>query len=226
MSAEIMTKPHPHFETHHGKNGEILVCMQSQGECSVLVEIKDATKAEAEILKTQSANALEKLDDFFGGRFAECFSGLHIKIGDDLVEGGALALAQDNTILADRQKMLISLQESEHLLSEYFDPGDRTRTMDDELAKQPGSVLIYELIHETGHILDETAQGRSAKGLTPHSPTKYGRELDDWHNDKDHEAFAEGFTHKVLGQPVSLTMEQAVAEAVQIKIANPAEAKS
>lgn len=213
--SEILAKPHHHFEEHHLENGEVVICMQHNGECSVLTEIT-APPEEEKLLASNAQEALERLDQFFGGRFSEIFPGLHIKIGDGLVEGGALADAPNNRVLADRQKMQLSLKESEELLREAFEPGERTRVMSDEDAAKPGSVLQYELIHELGHILDEQTPGPVGKRVdASESPTKYGRVPDKWHENKDHEAFAEGFTHMVFGAEVSEAMKDAVLAAVQ-----------
>ena len=80
-----------HFETHHSDNGEVVMCLQSDGQCSVLVEI-DANEEEQEMFIANTQKSLDLLDKFFDGKFADIFTGLHIKIGDGLVEGGAQAL--------------------------------------------------------------------------------------------------------------------------------------
>ncbi len=216
--SEILIRPHPHFEEHHLENGEAAVCMQHNGECSVLIEIAGSPEEE-KLLAGNAEKALDRLDQFFDGRFAELFPGLHIKIGDGLVEGGALADAANNRVLADRQKMLINLKESEELLKEFFEPGERTRVMSAEETAEPGSVLQYELIHEIGHLLDEQPPGPAGKRVdASESPTKYGRVPDKWHANKDHEAFAEGFTHMVFGADVSPRMQEAVQSAVEARV--------
>lgn len=216
MAIETLTESPVHFEEKHTSGGEI-ICMQREHQCSIAVEITGASPEEEQILADNSKQALEKLDSFFGGQFAELFSGLHIKVGDGLTEGGAQAIPKENRIVADREKMLMSAARAEKILIEmgYLLPGERTNVMGG-LKDQLGSVLQYELIHEVGHLLDEqTPDGLARKRISPeHSPTKYGREVDDWHDHKDHEAFAEGFTHMVLGGEVSEPMIRAVNNAV------------
>lgn len=219
MSEAIIPKSHPHFETHHQGKGKEIICMQNGGKCSILVEV-DGNEEEQALFTATTGKALSLLDNFFGGKFAGTFRGLHIKIGDGLVNGGAEAKSAENRIVADKQKMQTSLKDEEQLLAKYFDPGDRTRVMSEKEAAQPASAWVYELIHEVGHLLDEQTAGPARKRVAAsESPTKYGREPDDWHATKEHEAFAEGFTHMVFGAPVSPAMRKAVEKTLVIRLA-------
>lgn len=141
----------------------------------------------------QAVNFLETaLEDNF---IAVC-SGVTVRIGDNLVEGGGEARAEENVILLGRRKMEMSLQKAEDLLvqMEMFEPGERTKTLpyDKDL---PFSCLVYEFVHEMGHIADGKLPGPKYRHTNPElSPTKYGKQ-------NEREAFAETFTYRVMGCP-------------------------
>lgn len=83
-----------HFVVHH-ENNEAQMCLSSGGECRVLVEIKSAefgyAPEEEKRLLQASAEALEAIDHLADGKAADLFAGLHIIIGEDLADGGAVA---------------------------------------------------------------------------------------------------------------------------------------
>ena len=153
----------------------------------------DASPEERAILEKALERGLAKLDAFFDGKFSETFAGLHLHVGDGLTKSGAEAFPEENKIVFDRTKMMMSPEE----------------------AAKPGSCLEYTLIHEVGHLVDEQSPGNKRHRVqATESPTKYGRVPDEYHDEKDHEAFAEGFTYMVYGKPVSRIMETAVRETV------------
>ncbi len=215
---ETHTRPdHPeHFDVHH-ENGEALMCMSSGGECRVLVEVMPGyTPEEEQQLIASTTSALEAIDHFTGGKAADIFTGMHIKIGEDVAEGGAKAVAEENQVLLNGRKMLLSIAEMRQVSGAYSD--DELASFPDE--HRPGGALEYSLVHEIGHVLD----GRTETGEAYHridaseSPTKYGREFDKWHDDnKDHEAFAEGFAHAVWDMPVSEAMGNTVRDTVNAR---------
>lgn len=218
MSVETIYQSPDHFEEYHTIDSEI-ICMQHNDQCCIQVEIIDTNPEEQAVLASAAESALKKLDSFFDKRFAELFSGLRIRIGDGLVRGGAEALPKENLILADRRKMLMSVADAEVKLSEYADPGDWSSVMGEQEAAAAGSSLEYNIIHETGHLLDEQTSGPVRHRVNPsESPTKYGRVADDWHEEKAHEAFAEGFTYMVYGSQVSETMEKAVRDTLKARV--------
>lgn len=193
------------------------MCMSSGGECRVLVEVMAGYSPEEEQqLISSTTSVLEAIDRFTGGRAADIFTGLHIKIGEDVAEGGAKAIAEENQVLLNGRKMLLSVAEMKQVSGVYSD--DELAGFPDE--HQPGGALEYTLVHEIGHILDgQTKTGEAYHRVTAdESPTKYGREADQWHSDnKDHEAFAEGFAHAVYGMPISETMETTVRETIDAR---------
>jgi len=113
--AETLNKPENpnHFSEVHHENGEALMCMSSGGECRVLVEVMAGYSPEEEQqLIASITSALEAIDQFTGGRAADIFTGLHIKIGEDVAEGGAKAVAEENgwKIVIERKNIAYTLQ--------------------------------------------------------------------------------------------------------------------
>ena len=208
-----------HFDVHH-ENNEALMCLSSGGECRVLAEIKSAefgyTPEEERRLLQASVEALGAIDHLADGKATDLFAGLHIIIGEDLAGGGAVAQAEKNEVLVNGRKTLLTLDEMKDVSGAY----DKTELTDFPKEQQPDGGLKYTLVHEIGHILD----GRTQAG-TPYqrvaqeeSPTRYGREPDEWSNDKRHEAFAEGFAHMAWGMPVSDAMQSAVRKTIQARL--------
>lgn len=216
---ETLNRPdHPeHFDVHH-ENGEALMCMSSGGECRILVEVMAGYSSEEEqLLIASTTSALEAIDHFTGGKAADIFTGLHIKIGEDITDGGAKAVAEENQVLLSGRKMLLSIAEMKQVSGSY--DADELSDFPDE--NRPAGALEYTLVHEIGHILDgQTQTGNAYHRIdASESPTKYGREADKWHDsNKDHEAFAEGFAHAVYGMPVSDAMKAAVRETVDARV--------
>ena len=215
--AETLNKPENpnHFSEVHHENGEALMCMSSGGECRVLVEVMAGYSPEEEQqLIASITSALEAIDQFTGGRAADIFTGLHIKIGEDVAEGGAKAVAEENQVLLNGRKTLLSVAEMKQISGAYSD--EELAGFPDE--HRPGGALEYTLVHEMGHVLDgQTKTGEAYhRAAASESPTKYGREADQWHSDnKDHEAFAEGFAHAVYGMSISEKMEMTVRETIE-----------
>lgn len=212
--AEILNKTghQEHFDIHH-ENGEALVCMSSGGECRVLVEVMAGYSTEEEQqLITSTTGALEAIDRFTDGIAADIFTGLHIKIGEDVTEGGAKAVTEENKVLLNGSKMLLSVAEMKQVSGAYRDE-ELVEFPDDN---RPGGALEYILVHEMGHILDGVSEdGAHPFRVSPaESPTTYGSAPDKYHEVKFHEAFAEGFAHMVWGMSVSETMKVAVQEAI------------
>lgn len=132
---------------------------------------------------------------------------LLIEIADDITESGGEARAEEDRILFDYEKMKLSLQESEDTLvaEGWIEAGERTKVLPN-IKDKPWSSLVYDLVHELGHIIDGKAPGKVYKRLDPQAaPTKYGGR-------NGREAFAEAFTYWVFEQPISVEAEQAVKD--------------
>jgi hypothetical protein len=195
MSIETIHSNPDHFESHH-ENGETILCMQHNSQCSILVEVQ-GTPEQQEILRGASERTLKRLDDYFGGRMAELFSGLHIKFGD--YDGGGEAHQEKNLITFDTNRMSMSLADAEALLvgTDVLNPGDWTGTMTSEAAEKPGSCLDYNLPHEIYHMLDIRSETGEWEGIDVSlSPTKYGSQ-------KRNEAAAETFAYMIYGREVN-----------------------
>lgn len=218
MNIETLSENKQHFEVHH-ENNEILVCMQQDGHCAILVE-SNGTPEEQRTVERATERAFKRLNDMFGGRFAEVAGGLHVQIGDGLTESGGETVHGENKIVFDRQKMLLSLADAEQFLPDVLDPGDWTSVMSPEEAAQPGSCLEYNIIHEVGHLLaqDEDDESSYRRVSSSESPTKYGRQPDRFSDKKDHEAFAECFTYVAYGQPVSEVAQAAVDKLIKERL--------
>lgn len=146
---------------------------------------------------------LDKLKKRMGERADELLADVTVKIGSGLVEGGGQAVAEENLVLLDLEKMRMTLQASEDFLVQegYFKPGERTRILPDH-KDEPWSTMIYELTHELGHIVGERTGVEFDKSF---SPTKYGQS-------SPHEAFAEAFTYWVWEFPQSSQIEKVFSE--------------
>ncbi len=216
---EILTRPDQpeHFEVHH-ENGEALMCLSSGGDCRVLVEVMSGyTPEEEQQLIQSTTGALEAINRFTDGKAGDIFAGLHIKIGEDDTDGGAEAITEENKILLNGRKMLLSIAEIRQASGAYGN--DELVNFPDE--QRSGGALEYTLAREMGHILDaQTKTGKAYHRVAnSESPTKYGREFDRWNNDnKDHEAFGEGFAHLVWGMPVSQEMETSVGGTINARL--------
>lgn len=138
--------------------------------------------------------AIDYLEAALKDSYGVVCGGVTVRIGSGLVDGGGEARAEENLILLDREKMGMSLQDAEDLLvqMEMYNPGERTKTLPD-VKDMPFSCLIYELVHETGHIADGKLPGpKYSRASSELSPTKYGKQ-------NERESFAEIFTYWVLG---------------------------
>lgn len=215
---EALNRPEypEHFDVHH-KNGETLMCMTSGSKCKVLVEIMAGYSIEEEQqLIASTTNALQAINQFTNGKATDIFADLRIKIGENMTEGGAKAIAEENQVLLNGRKMLLSVAEMKQASGACNDK----ELVNFRNKHQPGGALEYTLVHEIGHILDgQTKTGEAYHRIAAsESPTKYGRETDDWHGDsKDHEAFAEGFAHAVYDMSISKAMKIAVRKTIDAR---------
>jgi hypothetical protein len=131
--------------------------------------------------------ATDMLEQKLHPEILERFGQVKIRMTPNIVEGGGQALIKQNLVLLNYDKMKMTLQESEDHLSGIgiVDEGDRTKVMPKH-KDAPWSTLIYELIHELGHFVDDGSAN------TFDSPTKYGSKA-------SNETFAETFTYWVAG---------------------------
>lgn len=193
-----------HFEEYHQENSEIMLCTAKDGECRILAEIAADYSPEQQQQFVELVTAsLEAIDRFVGGHAADIFAGLHIKVGENLVDGGAKAYAEENRVFLNGQKMLLSVIAMREVSGAYTD----SELCDFPGLDQPGGALRYTLVHELGHILDgQTKAGRPYHRIDPgESPTGYGRT-----DENGTEAFAEGFAHAVYDMQVSERMQEVV----------------
>ena len=213
---ELARGEHPHIETKHDSE-KAMFCLVLDGECGVTVEI-DASPEEQEVLEPALLKAVEQMDIFFDGKFAELFRGLEIKVGDGLTEGGGEAFAEKNLVVLDRSKMLLSIREADEIIAQIgmSKVGDRLASVPDDLSEM--SVAVYEVVHEIGHIVEGRADShlpkeqryKRAEGLTDKSPSHLY--LQD--PNKPHEAFAEAFAHMVYERDVDEGLRAVVVEAI------------
>lgn len=193
--------------------------MLHNGEKFLSVEITgNYDQEELTQLVTANKSALETIDKFLEGNTCRLFDGLTVRVGEDLTSGGGKAISSKNLILMNGRKTLISLADMRAITGSYDDGELQGGTIDDN---DPIGAFTYNLAHEIGHILDERTMSGNQKHRVnaSESPTRYGREPDHYHDEKDHEAFAEGFAHLVYNMPVSNTLAKAVHETIQAKLA-------
>lgn len=196
-----------------------LINMLYDNEKYLSVEIEGSyDQQELNQLITANKSALEAIDKFLNGQTYKLFVGLKVKVGEDLTSGGGEAISSKNLILMNGRKTLISLAAMRNITGSYDDSELQGGTIDDN---DPSGAFEYNLAHEFGHILDERTKSgnRKHRVSASESPTRYGREPDQYHSEKDHEAFAEGFAHMVYKMPVSDKLAKAVHETIQDKLA-------
>lgn len=173
---------------------------------------------ERQQLTDTAKEALVKVDEYLDGKTEDIFSGLTIRIGENVTKGGGEAISDKNMIKLNGRPMLMSLSEMRHKVPDYGHEELRGSTIDED---EVGGALRYTLVHEMGHILDELTEtgDKRHRVASSESPTIYGREPDQYNSEKDHEAFAEGFAHVVYGMPVSGALAEAIQETVRLKLA-------
>ena len=225
LSAEFLDALRSHLiEKYFSEEGTVEAKMEMMRNLYGLeVEISDIYKAnEQKQLIDSTRDALMAVDRFLGGNAKDIFKGLRIRIGEKVAAGGAEAKSEQNLITLNGRAMLMSLSNMREITD--YDQSELTGSPIDMDAA--GGALRYTLVHEMGHILDELTESGPKKHrvAAAESPTKYGREPDEWNSEKDHEAFAEGFAHMVYGMPVSEALAQAVRATIRAKLGevNPA----
>lgn len=221
MTEVLNKQEHPvHFSEHHADNGDVLICMGDDSQCSVSVEIANGYDVEqVAVLTTASRETLTAIDKLLEGRSTKAFAGLRIKIGEGLTEGGGEAKVPENEVVLSGAKMLMTLAQMREVVDEY-DPGDlRGGVIPDD---EPGGALKYTLAHEIMHVAagHVDANDPTHPGLSVESPTKYGREPDKWHDSKDNEALCDGFAHMVWQIPVTDVMRAAVTQTINERTAD------
>jgi len=194
------------------------MCMNSGGVCCISVEVMAGYSEEQQAnIIAATTNALKAIDEFTKGRATDVFGGLSIVVGEDIVDGGGRAVAEENKVLLNGTNMLLSLAQMRELSGAYGS---------DELLDFPdqdkvGGALEYTLVHEMAHVLDGvTKSGHAYKRIAANeSPTRYGSRYDEWNADnKGHEAFAEGFAHAVYSMPISPSMRIAIETTVNARL--------
>lgn len=219
--AEVLDRQeHPaHFSEYHADNGDTLICMGDNNQCSISVEIASGYNAEqVAILTTASRETLAAIDKLLEGRSTKAFAGMRVRIGEGLTEGGGEAKVSENEVLLSGTGMLMSLAQMREVVDEY-DPGDlRGGAIPED---EPGGALKYTLAHEIMHVAagHVNANDPTHPGLSAESPTRYGREPDKWHDSKDNEALCDGFAHMVWQMPVTETMRLAVMQTISERTA-------
>lgn len=192
--------------------------MNLSSQFGVSIEISDDyNDEERQQLTIATTEALKAVDEHLNGETERIFSGLTIEIGENVAQGGGEAISDKNLITLNGRPMLMSIAEMRGIAG-YHTEELRGGSLDED---EKGGALKYTLVHEMGHILDELTEtgDKMHRVAATESPTKYGREADEWNTEKDHEAFAEGFAHMVYGMPVSETLAKAIDETIKAKVA-------
>ena len=187
------------------------------------IEISDEyDDEERQQLADATKEALATVDEYLNGKTEDIFSGLTIKIGENVAQGGGEAISDKNLITLNGRPMLMSIAEMRDVAG--YHPEELAGGSLDENEK--GGALKYTLVHEMGHILDELTEtgDRMHRVASTESPTVYGREPDQYNSEKDHEAFAEGFAHMVYGMGVSETLAKAIDETIKAKLVETSKA--
>lgn len=166
------------------------------------------------VQKHQKVLAEETIEEVLGllskksDKLERLFKDTTITIGDNLIDLGAKANAEKMEIILDAQKNSLSLKDAENFLvsQSILNPGDWTKTFTQNT--EQWSCLIYQLIHEFGHIVDGNVLGEKYHRISvDFSPTKYG-------NKDESEAFAEIFTYWVFGAKLGNNLSSIVENTI------------
>ncbi len=217
LSREFLEALHNHLMSKYFP-GEVALDNEKDVAFGIAIEISNEyDDAERRQLADATKEALIAVDEYLDGKTEDIFSGLTIRFGEG-VEGGGEAISSENLVELNGRRMLMSLAEMREKVPDYSDDELTGSTIDDN---EIGGTLKYTLVHEMGHILDELTEAgdKMHRVSASESPTKYGREADEYNTEKDHEAFAEGFAHIVYGMPVREALTEAIQKTIQLKLA-------
>ncbi len=209
------------FEKYPEDLQEVLVQI---GEGESAVEVRLCGEGNGEQLTEAAKIALSQLERTFGRPLNEIFPGLKIYFADGIIDGGGLALAEENAIILDTVKQSLTLEETEKVLVEKvldedgklspkLRPGDWL-----SLSESPSTLgAQITIVHEVGHILDEKVNGNQQsvafQGLNQaESPTLYG-------SFAAHEDYAESFTYLVCGQDLEEKRRQIIQSDITLAAA-------
>ena len=156
----------------------------------------------AESLAQSAHSATKKLQQIFGGKLTQAFSGLKIYFGDGIIKGGE-AFPAENALVIDATKGKMTVSEAEkHLVGMgALEAGDWTNILAPDV-----TYAELTIIHELGHLLEAKthgAQGVAFEGLNhADAPTKYGRDAGQKPG-PNNEDYAESFVYKVYGADIN-----------------------
>lgn len=153
---------------------------------------------------------IARLSQFFGGQWPDALSNMKIVVDNGLIEGGALAVPEENKIILDKDKNSMSLSEAERYVMTQTDyeieEGEMTSLS--PYPDQPFSSATTNIVHESAHILDWKSPGNKYNRLeTKYSPSVYGKR-------GPHEAFAVAFTDYVFGKEIPPEAQLAIKEII------------
>lgn len=151
---------------------------------------RELSEQEAKVIKS----ALDKISEKIGGeKVKELFGGVKLYAGDELIEGGGLALPMFDAIIIDTDKIGITISQMEEMLDPIgqYKKGDQSK-----LVENPDQYEASELgiVHELGHILEHRLFGDVDKAFSEldqaEAPTEYGSK-------SPREDFAESFMYYI-----------------------------
>lgn len=215
LSREFLEALHAHL-TNKYFLGEATQDNENRLVFGIDIEVSDEyDEQERQQLTVATKEALAAVDEYLSGGAEDIFSGLTIRIGENVAQGGGEAISDKNLVNLNGRPMLMSISEMRGVAGYHTE--ELTGSSIDEDEK--GGALKYTLVHEMGHILDELTEtgDKMHRVAAVESPTVYGREPDDYNSEKDHEAFAEGFAHMIYGMPVSEALAKAINETIVAK---------
>lgn len=155
--------------------------------------------------RQSSKVALDLIEKKLPIRVKQILGGSEIIIANGLINGGGLTNAEEKKIFLDADKNRLSLEEAEDILvaTGYLHEGD-WRSALPTIKNEAWSCLVYQLVHEFGHLVDGLCGGQTYKRLSvATSPTKYGQL-------NEAEAFAEAFAYWIFDLKMSSRAKQVV----------------
>lgn len=151
---------------------------------------------ETEVIKA----ALDKIESVIGAEAMErLFSGIRLYAGEQLIEGGGLALPRFDAVVIDLEKIGITVAQMEREQSRLgaYAEGDQSRLVDDP---ETADASVLGIVHELGHILEfrrhEDVDVAFAALNQDDAPTMYGAK-------SAREDYAESFLYYIYGGDIS-----------------------
>lgn len=159
------------FEKYPGSEQKIAF---SESGIEVVACGRELSENEAKVI----SGAIQKIAEKIGEPGAErLFGDVKLYAGEELIEGGGLALPRSKAVLVDIKKIGTTISQMEDMLSKTgeYRTGDQSNLVENPAEHE---ALELAIVHEFGHILEHKVHGDVDKGFADldqnEAPTEYG----------------------------------------------------